>query len=101
MEKDEFNERVESLFEHCRNTLNIKAREYASKSCDRLEQFKLISQIVKCTPYQVIMVLMLKHILALADMAHDPPEHYEESWVERICDSINYLAITSTFLREE
>lgn len=101
MEHEEFDALLEDMIEHIRNTLGLKAEEYATE--DRLHNFKKSAHIIDGTPMQACWGFAAKHLVSISDMVSDSAEGLafpEAVWNEKIGDAINYLILLKALVRE-
>lgn len=105
MKAEKFNEIVEEQFEICKETLGLKALDYASHSEDRLSQFKRQAAMTGSdSALSECLSLMGKHNIKLNDMNKSVKagKHFTEAqWTEVIKDHINYLLLFKGLLTDE
>ena len=94
-------ELIDKRFEKTRNTLRLKAKEYASGD-NRLHNFDVGARILNVTPEQALQGMMLKHIISISDLIEwtgSSPERITSELVdEKIGDTINYLILLEALL---
>lgn len=88
--QEELNEVVDYLHDKETNTLCAKGAEYATKG-DRLENFRVIANLLGLTMEQVCCVFLLKHIFALIGYATHGRMPTTESIGEKGTDARNYI----------
>ncbi len=66
MKTEQFNQIIETILEHCADTLINKAKEYATE--DRLHNFKVAAGLQNTTPVQALFGMMSKHTVSVYDM---------------------------------
>lgn len=93
MSSKEFDIQTETLFKTCVKTLLVKGREYALGE-DRLESFKKAAILQGVSPSSALFGMLAKHIVSLSEMCAPSGVGFpKEKWLEKIQDSINYLAL--------
>jgi len=100
----------ETLQDRERELLRLKRAQYASDD-DPLVNFKQIGQLIGLEPHQVAMVLLMKHIQAIAKAVMSDGWRgvwtwrdtmtQEEGLKQRIADARNYLLLLAECLDEE
>jgi hypothetical protein len=101
MEIGRFNEIVTARLQKVKDTLTLKADEYARG--DRLSNFKQIAGLGGCTPEKALTQLVAKHIVALYDFINDLDKDIHQlysRWDEKIGDIIAYMALLDALLQE-
>ena len=102
MKRDRFQEILEETLEKCKNTLGVKAGEYATE--DRLHNFKIAAKLQNCLPMTALAGMMAKHTVSVYDLIQKAETGNIvslELWDEKIGDSINYLILLSAIVREQ
>lgn len=100
MTRSEFNKCIRWLFENCETTLVIKGKEYAPNR-DRLDHFKKAAALLRSTPEKALLGQLTKHLVSIIDMVETPDKYTEAKWIEKIGDSINYLALLYAVICEQ
>lgn len=100
MTKKEFNDCVRLLFKTCEDTLVTKGKEYAPNR-DRLDHFKKAAALLRTTPEKALLGQLTKHLVSIIDMTEDPTKYNLDKWIEKIGDSMNYLALLFAVVFEE
>lgn len=104
MNVERFNEIVEEVLGHCKETLVKKADDYA-RDYDRLNNFKAVSQQTGVMPEHVLLVWQSKHANAVKDFIEDikskEKKRTREEWKEKIGDIINYNILLLALLEDE
>lgn len=101
MTSEKFNQILEETLEKCKNTLGVKAEEYATS--DRLHNFKVAAELQNCTPMTALAGMMAKHTVSVYDLIGRAEYGVDvplELWEEKIGDHINYLILLSAMIRE-
>ena len=101
MKPEQFNQIIEELHKHERDTLITKADEYARD--DRLSNFKRISHLAHSTDERACLMLTAKHIVALFDFANDLENNVHQPadrWLEKIGDIRAYMLLLYAILKE-
>ena len=85
--------------------LTSKGHEYAEKAeagteVDRLEHFKKAAVLQGETTEQATFGMLAKHLVSIADMVGARKVYPQETWDEKITDSINYLLILRAVVAE-
>ena len=99
MKIDQFNEITQAQIEYCLAVLAAKGKEY-SLSDDRFDHFKESAAEQETTPAQALWGMLSKHLSSLAGMCRGG-RYPEETWVEKITDSVNYLLLLRALIQEE
>ncbi len=104
MNNQTFEKILENRLNECRRTLSKKAGEYASEE-DRLHNFKVAARIsleATETPESALWGMLNKHIVSVMDIvrACEFERCAEAVLNEKLGDSINYLILLETLLRE-
>jgi len=95
-----FEKIVDEQMEICRETLGLKAEEYASDG-DRLHNFRISAEMQHCTLQQALGGMMAKHTVSIYDLIASPESSDLSLWNEKIKDHINYLLLLKAILVEE
>jgi len=95
MNNNDFGKLVESCLEEIRETLSIKAQDYAGDT-DRLQNFYDASAMTGLEPGQCLFGFVVKHIVTLQDYVRKLQEDEkfqptEEQWLEKTGDIAVYL----------
>lgn len=87
---------------HCLNTLIMKEKEY-SKGKDRFDQFKEAAIILKCSPAQALLGMMIKHYLSIDKIFKEKSliEADMSFVMEKFGDLINYCFLLIGVLVEQ
>lgn len=99
MNAEEFEEIFETVIDRIRNTLVVKAREYANDG-DRMRNFKLSSQILRGTPEQALLGFETKHLVSVIDMIESGEPYPEALWDEKIGDTLVYFLLLRALVVE-
>lgn len=100
MNAEEFEKLFEEVVDQCRQTLIVKAKEYATDN-DRLHNFKIGSIVTGGTPAQTLWGFATKHIVSIRDMIRSDKYYSEEVWNEKIGDALNYLILLRALVSED
>lgn len=99
MKVEQFNQIFEDRVQKCRDTLIVKAKEYATD--DRLHNFMVSADFMGVSPEQACLSFMTKHLVSISDMCGDSTQgksHTLEIWDEKIGDALNYLFLLSALV---
>ena len=96
----DFDEVVSNRLESIKNTLLIKAKEYAKGDEDRLHNFNRGAQITGQSREKVLQGFMLKHLVSVFDMIDDPSKATEYMIEEKVGDAINYLILLEASFKD-
>ena len=91
------------LYDEEKKILESKGADYTPNSLDRLQNFKVVAEIVGITPEQVGFVYFLKHVLALASLVEkveDETYRPSEPRMDRIKDIRNYALLIEALFRD-
>ena len=102
MNNETFEKVLDARIERCRETLIVKAREYATQ--DRLHNFKVAAELQGCTPAKALAGMMCKHTVSVYDLINEFESGIEITpimWDEKIGDSINYLLLLNALIVED
>ena len=102
MTPNRFRELHNKLTKHCADTLLKKNEEY-SKNGDRLWNFKRAAMMRGVDPEYALMGMKVKHDVSVDDLIEDAQKGKlptEEMLLEKIGDSINYLALLFGLIME-
>lgn len=100
MNTKEFDIVVEKRLESIKNTLLIKAKEYAKGDEDRLHNFNVGARITGESREKVLQGFMLKHLVSVFDMIEDPSKATEYMIEEKIGDCVNYLVLLEASFKD-
>ncbi len=103
MNHSTFNKIVRARQSQTKETLIIKAKEYARNN-DRLHNFKRAADIKQETQAQALWGMFAKHLVSIIDMVEatvDGVYPDEELINEKIGDAINYLHLLEAVFIEE
>lgn len=100
MSPEEFEKVFEYVTGRSRDTLVVKAREYAS-DVDRLHNCKKVAAFEGCTAEQVAWKFNMKHLTSISDMVAAADRLFPSAvWDEKIGDAINYLILLRAIVGE-
>ena len=99
MDAQSFEHILDEQINICRDTLVVKAKEYAT--VDRLHNFKVLAALQDCTTRQAVSMLMGKHTVSIFDMCRSADVFPMEVWEEKITDHMNYLFLLKAVIDEE
>lgn len=102
MTSKDFDTIFNNVVDRCRDTLCLKANEYATD--DRLHNFKIAADLQGCTPITALAGMMAKHTVSVYDLIQKNEQGYaisRDMWFEKIGDSINYLLLLSALIQEK
>lgn len=99
MTPERFNEILDIRLHATRDVLGFKAGEYASTS-DRLHNFKAAAAMLRGTPEQALLGMLVKHMVSICDMVLDGQPRAIALWNEKIGDAINYLILLEALVKE-
>ena len=99
------NKTFEAIFEDtikmCRDTLLLKAHEYATDT-DRLHNFQVASTVLGVSPQAALAGMMVKHTTSVYDLCVDEKNYFVlPAWDEKIQDHINYLILLRAMMLEQ
>lgn len=95
----EFNTILKKQMGVCKETLGIKAKEYAKR--DRLHNFKKAAHLEETTVRNALSGMMVKHTISIYDMCESEETYPLDVWNEKITDHINYLVLLRAVVEEE
>lgn len=95
----EFNEILKKQMRICKETLGVKATEYAKQ--DRLHNFKKAAHLKGITVRNALSGIMVKHTISIYDMCESDEIYPLAVWNEKITDHINYLILLRAVVEEE
>ena len=100
MTNERYIELVKRRDELKNKTSVAKGREYAGPD-DRLHNFKRIAELARCSPEQVAIILMAKHLISIIDhIIYDLP--ITQAWIdEKIGDPAVYLNLLEALFTEK
>jgi hypothetical protein len=99
MDADNFEHIFDEQIDMCRDTLVVKAKEYATE--DRLHNFKVAAELEGCTVRQAVAGMLAKHTISIFDMCQSGNVFPMAVWEEKITDHINYLILLKAVVNEE
>ena len=102
MNTAEFNALFEETVDICRQTLCVKADEYAEGE-DRLHNFNIAAAIQGETPVKSLGGMGIKHYVSIYDLIRryeKGKKISDEMWTEKIKDGINYLILLRAALTD-
>ena len=102
MNNEIFERLLDERINKCRDTLVVKAKEYATE--DRLHNFKVAAELQGCTPVKALAGMMCKHTVSVYDLINEFEAGNKISmklWDEKIGDSINYLLLLNALVNED
>lgn len=98
MTGQQLNNIIDKQIAECQSVLKSKGNDYSSDK-DRLENFKVVAQILEVPPSQVWAVYWMKHVIAIAKWA--TRGSVESEPIEgRFTDCINYLLLGRGIVEE-
>lgn len=100
MNTEQFDKIVEKRLESIKNTLLIKAKEYAKGDEDRLHNFNRGAQITGQSREKVLQGFMLKHLVSVFDMIDDPSKATEYMIDEKIGDCLVYFVLLEASFKD-
>lgn len=104
MTPSDFNNLVEHRLEKCKDTLIVKAKEYASDN-DRLHNFAEAAKLKKTTKSDCALSFGMKHIISIIDIvrAIQVGNAVVSECVidEKIGDAINYFLLIEACITQE
>lgn len=100
MTNKEFNELLEQRISSIKETLGVKAREYASED-DRLHNFKHAAFINLMTPPEALWGMATKHLVSVIDLIEHRQPLSVEAVNEKVGDLINYLILLEAVFKEK
>ena len=105
MKRATFDKVVTDQLSRCELLLTSKGHEYAEKAeadtdVDRLDHFKKAAALQGETAEQATFGMLAKHLVSIADMVGARKTYPQETWDEKITDSINYLLILRAVVSE-
>lgn len=100
MNTEKFDKIVEKRLESIKNTLLVKAKEYAKGDEDRLHNFNRGAQITGQSREKVLQGFMLKHLVSVFDMIDDPSKATEYMINEKIGDLITYCVLLEASFKD-
>ena len=99
MNTKQFNQILDRRLKLSKEILSNKAKEYATT--DRLHNFKVAARILNTTPENALRGMMMKHIVSVFDLIDNLPIIPTAELVdEKIGDTINYLILLESLLKE-
>lgn len=103
MTPEKFNEIVDKRLSKCRETLTVKAGEYASEQ-DRLHNFKRAGDMQNISDAEALRGMWAKHLVSVMDIieqvaAGGCPE--PELWEEKAKDTINYVLLLEGLIEDQ
>lgn len=99
MQHSEFNDIFEERVNMCRDTLVIKAAEYATD--DRLHNFKVAGAVQGITPQAALGGMLAKHVVSIFDLIRSAKPVSQTVWDEKLGDALNYLFLLNALVSEE
>lgn len=101
MTNEFFEKAVDERIKKCRETLIVKAREYART--DREHNFRRAAQIMQCSKERALLGFAMKHLVSILDILDDIENGNKRpsaaQWDEKIGDLLNYLLILDVMVR--
>lgn len=89
----EFEKVLEARITNIRQTLIVKAKQYASAN-DHLYNFGEGAKFLQTTPEICLLGYLTKHLVSVADLCRNASSKQSlETWQEKIGDAINYLIL--------
>lgn len=99
MNNDQFQKCLEESFQHSKEVLNIKEKEY-SIGLDRLDQFKRTAVLNDESATRSLWGMAVKHVTSIATMVKDPTMYNLETWREKVTDLRNYTFLLGALLED-
>jgi hypothetical protein len=99
MQHEEFNDIFEQRVSMCRDTLVLKAAEYATD--DRLHNFKVAGAVQGVTPQAALGGMLAKHIVSIFDLIRSEKPVSQAVWDEKLGDALNYLFLLNALIIKE
>lgn len=102
MTQDQFEAILDRRLMAVRNTLSMKAKEYAT-SADRLHNFKRAAELLRCSPTTACAAMMSKHVVSVMDIVAEESvgiRPTEAQLDEKLGDAVNYLILLEACLKE-
>jgi len=81
-------------------TLIDKAKEYAVKNPDRLNQFYRAAEVQGINPAEALIGMATKHYTSICDMAKAPKDYTLSQWNEKLGDLRNYTFLLDALVRD-
>ena len=100
MNQTEFEIEFKNSIMRSKQTLLNKAKEYAAKNPDRLNQFYRAAEVQGINPVEALIGMATKHYTSVCDMAKAPKEYNLTQWDEKIGDLRNYTILLDALLRD-
>jgi len=83
-----------------KRTLISKAKEYAAKNPDRLNQFYRAAKVQEVNPAEALIGMATKHYTSICDMAKAPGDYNLRQWNEKLGDLRNYTFLLDALIRD-
>lgn len=100
MNQSDFEMEFDKSVMRSKKTLINKAKEYATKNPDRLNQFYRAGQVQNINPVEALIGMVTKHYTSVCDMAKFPKDYNIRQWNEKIGDLRNYTFLLDALLRD-
>ncbi len=95
----EFERFFEERLRKCKETLIIKAREYASDT-DKAHNFNEAGRMMNMRPEQIAFMYMMKHFQSLTDIVMNGKQVSKEVWDEKVGDLLNYWFLIDAIVQK-
>ncbi len=79
--------------------LGSKAKEYAIGG-DRFHNFKVAAAFDNCTPEKALWGILLKHLVSIRDICHNPEDISLTVLEEKTLDTANYMVLLNAMVKE-
>ena len=102
MNTPEFEAIVNARIKKCKETLIVKAAEYAKG--DRLHNFQRAAAMLNCTPERALFGFLAKHLVSIIDIVDGIEKGQfpaEARWDEKVGDAINYLLLLDAVVKRK
>lgn len=99
MKKKDYEKAINEEIEYCQSILLKKGLEYQSNE-DVFNNFVKGETLLKDTKEKVLFSYLMKHLISLSDMVDKPDCYSFPIWREKLTDSINYLLILYSMVKE-
>lgn|SRR5690606_18402783 len=99
MDAKTWNELLEKQLDKARQTLGVKAEEYATD--DRLHNFKVAAELQGITPRAALAGMMAKHTVSVYDILHADTLASNAMVQEKLGDNLNYLLLAFAVIQDE
>ena len=100
MNQTDFEMEFEKSVMRSKRTLISKAKEYAAKNPDRLNQFYRAAKVQGVNPVEALIGMATKHYTSICDMAKAPKDYNLRQWNEKLGDLRNYTFLLDALVRD-